>query len=238
MHATGRMVRAVAWSTRADALFRLVTTMAPVDDYDEYDYKYCMLDNPSKDVRILKFTSAHEYHVEIELDIVQPRAEHNNNPIEYNALSWCWRTVAGETETLKEPIVIVHHEKKYKFTVSKSLADALRALRQRAERINRLWVDWICINQKNIEERNNQVQLMSVVYGEARCVYVWLGQHTDDSAMAFKFIPELLDLDKFPNLVKKPDAHHWNALKQLMMRDWFSRRWVFVVLQTFPNLVR
>lgn len=153
------------------------------DHLDDYDYAFCPLNNPSKDVRIIKFTGPPESHIQVELEVVQPRAEDLRNATKYNALSWCWRIVAGEAETLKEKIIVKHNDREYGFTVSQSLADALRALRRRAEQIqiNRLWVDWICINQKNVEERNNQVQLMSVIYGEAQCVYVWLGQHHGDS---------------------------------------------------------
>jgi hypothetical protein len=38
-----------------------------------------------------------------------------------------------------------------------------------------LWADALCINQNDIEERENQVQLMGEVYRRAGTVRVWLG---------------------------------------------------------------
>jgi hypothetical protein len=37
------------------------------------------------------------------------------------------------------------------------------------------WVDAICINQKDVHERDNQVSQMGTIYRDANCVHVWLG---------------------------------------------------------------
>jgi hypothetical protein len=38
-----------------------------------------------------------------------------------------------------------------------------------------LWIDAICINQADIEERNHQVKLMAYIFARAEEVLVWLG---------------------------------------------------------------
>lgn len=38
-----------------------------------------------------------------------------------------------------------------------------------------LWVDQICINQDDIEEKNEQVKLMGLIYGSSAQVLIWLG---------------------------------------------------------------
>lgn len=38
-----------------------------------------------------------------------------------------------------------------------------------------LWIDAICINQVNLQERSEQVQLMAYIYSRAEKVLVWLG---------------------------------------------------------------
>jgi hypothetical protein len=38
-----------------------------------------------------------------------------------------------------------------------------------------LWVDAICVNQEDLEERSSQVVLMSAIYSSASEVIVWLG---------------------------------------------------------------
>ena len=58
-----------------------------------------------------------------------------------------------------------------------------------------LWIDAICINQQDNNERNQQVYYMSDIYGSASCLFVWLGgrkltQEAADSA--FEFLLEIL----------------------------------------------
>lgn len=60
-----------------------------------------------------------------------------------------------------------------KFLVRKNLFDALRNLRQKTPRS--LWIDAICINQEDVEERNYQVSLMAFIYRRATRAVVWLG---------------------------------------------------------------
>ena len=40
-----------------------------------------------------------------------------------------------------------------------------------------IWIDAICINQDDNEEKSKQVPLMGEIYSQAREVFVWLGDH-------------------------------------------------------------
>ncbi|KAL5360753.1 heterokaryon incompatibility protein-domain-containing protein [Aspergillus floccosus] len=51
-----------------------------------------------------------------------------------------------------------------------------------------LWIDAVCINQADIPEKENQIQLMRMIYGYAGNVVVWLGEEADKSDDALKFI--------------------------------------------------
>jgi hypothetical protein len=44
----------------------------------------------------------------------------------------------------------------------------------------RLWIDAICINQADLDERKQQVQLMRDVYSGASRVVVWLREKVKD----------------------------------------------------------
>jgi hypothetical protein len=44
-----------------------------------------------------------------------------------------------------------------------------------------LWVDAICINQSNDEERTTQVRMMKDIYEQANAVVVWLGPGNPDN---------------------------------------------------------
>jgi hypothetical protein len=83
----------------------------------------------------------------------------------YEALSYAW----GSPEN---PLKIDVNGKA--FTVTRNLNAALRRLRSPDK--NRLvWVDAICINQKDTDERSHQVQRMAQIYSNAEQVIVWLG---------------------------------------------------------------
>lgn len=43
-----------------------------------------------------------------------------------------------------------------------------------------LWVDAICIDQKNLREKESQVSMMDSVFGGAEKVVVWLGKDMSD----------------------------------------------------------
>lgn len=49
---------------------------------------------------------------------------------------------------------------------------------------NPLWIDALCINQDDLQERNHQVRRMKAIYEGAYQVIVWLGPATDDSDLA------------------------------------------------------
>jgi hypothetical protein len=86
---------------------------------------------------------------------------------QYKALSYTW----GNSEKMK-PITVNGK----KMNVTQNLWDALFHLRD-AHRTQTLWIDAICIDQSNIEEKNMQVPLMSFIYSRAQEVVIWLGDH-------------------------------------------------------------
>ncbi|KAG8161871.1 hypothetical protein KVR01_008858 [Diaporthe batatas] len=141
--------------------------------------------------------------------------------VEYEALSWCW----GQ-EVKDRAIRILENGKYYRLAVTRDLTLALKYLRHpHEERI--LWIDALCINQDNHEERNHQVQMMSLIYSGAKQACIWFGEDTDDSTTAIRFIDEIMKLENFDTISeKRENASKWQSLLLLMQRPWFSRRWV------------
>ncbi|KAK5062671.1 hypothetical protein LTR84_004744 [Exophiala bonariae] len=78
------------------------------------------------------------------------------------------------------------------FHVRQNLWHLLWHLRQRGES-RFLWIDALCIDQKNLEERNFHVQLMGNIYDKAVTAIVWLGLPSDDrrQARVLEFIGEM-----------------------------------------------
>lgn len=97
----------------------------------------------------------------------------------------------------------------------------LRRLRGNRER--RLWIDAICLNQSDNDEKRHQVPLMGEIYRESSNVLIWLGDATPTELRAVDTIRKLLliGLDKASS-----DLDAMQALYDMLVRPWFTRRWV------------
>ncbi|KAK0634143.1 heterokaryon incompatibility, partial [Immersiella caudata] len=82
----------------------------------------------------------------------------------YDALSYTWGNLAKT------------HEMKIgdaSLPITTNLYMALRELRRKHTLT--LWVDAVCIDQSNCQERNHQVRMMRRIFSNASSVIVWLG---------------------------------------------------------------
>jgi hypothetical protein len=102
-------------------------------------------------------------------------------------LSYTWGKPFGErhsegpfTPTYTEKILDVQNQR---FHITDNLNSALRYLRLKDETLS-LWVDAICINQKDDVEKTWQVQQMTRVYQQAASTFAWLGPPADNSDLA------------------------------------------------------
>ncbi|GKT45191.1 heterokaryon incompatibility protein 6, OR allele [Colletotrichum spaethianum] len=98
-------------------------------------------------------------------------------------------------------------------TVGGELFRALRRIRKEDEAL-RIWVDALCINQKDIAERNEHVKIMGQVYAGASHTRVWLGESTqmDFQAVRTMFaISEVFD-DLF---VKRKVVDHNSTMQEV-----------------------
>lgn len=99
-----------------------------------------------------------------------------------------------------------------------------------------LWIDAICINQKDISERNAQVLRMKAIYEGAAGVLIWLGPSVDGSDVAIKTIEHLGKISEASDTLGQTDAfdpyHHpvgeevWRSLSVLLGHPYWSRAWV------------
>lgn len=167
----------------------------------------------------------------------------NESP-SYEALSYTW----GE-RTDKVQITLANS----KFWVTQNLFLALRQLR--SEECDKcLWIDAICINQNNTEEKNNQVQQMARIYQMAKHVHVWLGPENETSKLAMTFLKKIntkvracIDsgspLREVHEWIKaafeNPEYDPiWKAIARLWQRNYWSRVWIIqeVVFGTSKQL--
>ncbi|KAF2744285.1 heterokaryon incompatibility protein [Sporormia fimetaria CBS 119925] len=92
-------------------------------------------------------------------------------PGSFKALSYSWGDLPSTS-----PIAINGRT----LQITESLEVALRHLQHESEPML-LWVDQICINQQNDDEKTEQVGIMSSIYRAAEEVLLWLGPAADNS---------------------------------------------------------
>lgn len=86
----------------------------------------------------------------------------------YRALSYTW---SGGDNTGPQPYVYCNQAI---VNVTHNLYEALHRLRGSREAVE-LWVDFLCINQADDEERTHQVGMMRDIYSHCSEVIIWLG---------------------------------------------------------------
>lgn len=128
-----------------------------------------------------------------------------------------------------------------------NLFDLLHQLRRSFDEGILFWIDALCIDQRNDNEKSSQVNQMGHIYSCARSVVVWLGNSNSDIPRVFETINQLgsafkaefdavghvrryaniysrLDNDSLGGLgVEKVTGKEWLALMAFYQRRWFSR---------------
>lgn len=101
---------------------------------------------------------------------------------DYEALSYAWGAPDAQDEV--RPSLSLNGQR---FDISDTLEQALRRLR-RPDIPRIMWIDRVCINQRNKDERNAQVAIMPDIYRGAVRVVAWIGEKTQDSDRALSFL--------------------------------------------------
>jgi hypothetical protein len=167
-----------------------------------------------------------------------------DSDLDYEAISYCWsQGIDGTTEGTWDFEVKCDEAM---INVPRNLGRALRRLRYR-DRQRRLWMDSICIDQQNFEEKNCQVARMGQIFAKATRVVVWLGEEDLDTEFAYGTV-ELLD--QVASVLAKQDEtiiqHRLlkehvcevaelrpvsrkgiQVMADLLQRAWFERAWVY-----------
>lgn len=185
-------------------------------------FDYETLDYTKREIRLLRLVQSDqpEYDLKCELETFQL-----DKAPPYRALSYVWGD-PGETR----PMLLGgrHHD------ITMNLHAALKVVRDmprsnedlgeekylwmldffvnregktlcKVQHPDHLWVDAICINQKDIAEKSHQIPLMEEIYGDADSVLVWLGEESQHSTAAMTSIKGCarawnLVMEKYPDL--------------------------------------
>jgi len=200
-------------------------------------YEYDPLPNPSA-YRLLQYEEK-DFTIHCSLHIVD---ETSTNI--YSALSYTWgsaRPEDGLTADLTRQIFCDGKE----LHITQNLFDALSILRMQPNTF--LWVDAICINQNDLEERSSQVAMMGTIYSRAVKTIIWLGKPDNSSRIVHQLLQQLATTvnsvvmeqgaDSLPQdpvastfwtKIGRPPFTPFEqiALVQFFDRYWFERCWI------------
>ena len=138
----------------------------------------------------------------------------------YDAVSYCWG------EDLTSTLIDCDGSD---LCIRKSLSVALPYLADRPKSARPLWIDAICLNQEDNDEKAIHVPLMHEIYKNAMRTIVWLGEPDEDTDVALDFMAEVIshlknggsseDIDDFSR------EQEWKAIREYLRRPWFTRLW-------------
>lgn len=104
------------------------------------------------------------------------------------------------------------------------------------------WIDAICINQDDIEEKATQIPLMQQLYSQAKIVVIWTGLSTPESHVFMCNLPRVLktarnwtarmaegvDPSTRADCIMPPQHDpFWVGLYQVLHTEWLKRLWTF-----------
>lgn len=168
------------------------------------------------------------------------------DPIWYTALSYRW----GDPTVKGAPVEVLGDDKGHQVQVTKSLEEILFHVRSRDYSVV-MWIDQICINQEDNEDKARQIPLMSKIYGRALNTLVWLTPSPaspvgvdpfalfNDLALKLQFIEDTISPADFTRIgLPGPDSESWAQVWYVLSQEYFQRLWIIqeIALSARPRL--
>jgi hypothetical protein len=193
--------------------------------------------HPLQDPDSIRVLTLHPGETDAVLEISAGTVRLSAKP-KFIALSYTWGNPTDERHPSYQKYDLINHHIKCGeelLAVQQNLYEVLWQLREKQE-YTPVWVDAICIDQKNKEELNHQLSLMSRIYFDATWVIVWLGK---DDATTHEAAQCLDGLERAGSLVVQSTSHYETAIESLhsiprqsryaivllLRRKWFNRVW-------------
>lgn len=119
--------------------------------------------------------------------------------------------------------------------VTKNASRILRNLRNGQGSARTLWVDSLCINQRDMEERSAQVAMMGLIYSNADQVAICLDSGGANDTWALRIVTSVARIahtysrDAFEELktiiAESQGRNPFVCVRNLFEHDWFRRSW-------------
>jgi hypothetical protein len=199
------------------------------------------------EIRLVKF---HPLSSHVQVQCKLEFADLDSNPI-YTVVSW------DHNNTKERRRIILDGES---CSVPENLCHFLQWA-QRNDKNSLFWIDALCVNVKDLAEKNRHVLRVKDICAKAKHMIIWLGEYfpqTKDEVITAFFTAELLskipqvdlldlnsdhvqpqiqvDWTQIPPLFREPLQKGSAILSKLLERSWFSRAWSLRELANFNHL--
>lgn len=188
------------------------------------DYQYEPLPSAETHIRLLEILPRSDARlIPLTLRTI-PLSEAAGN---YDAISYTWGTFLPVHEVSVDGQRLWLRENVWRFLRHCSSTEL-------GEKHHRnLWIDSICINQKDVPEKNAQVQRMAAIFSQARQVIVWLGKASQTSLWAELTLGRYVRMAEF---MREAHGRHGTPedgdvslrtdIRQLMTSPYWTRLWI------------
>ncbi|OSS43193.1 hypothetical protein B5807_12187 [Epicoccum nigrum] len=185
-------------------------------------YSNLPLDSSKSEIRLISLHDSDDENA-----LLSGQLERTTLNDDYSALSYVW----GDDHD-RRPIQL----NGVNTTITANLEKALKQLRAE-KKATKIWIDAICINQRDNTEKSHQVQMMGEIYKHANIrTVLWLGNAENDSHEALQLIATA-DAQFFVDYDPSAASPALQALKILLKRTWWKRMWVVQEMMLSPNPV-
>lgn len=165
------------------------------------------------DIRLIRLKPNNNSNELIQCSIVH---ENLKRRPAYTALSYMW---GSPTEELLIEVNNVPCK------VRPNLKLALQYLRHTTDERD-LWIDALCINQRDVIERNHQVNQMSRIYSLATNVIAWLGEGAENSSVGINYLLQKSTQQTHLATDTLIDDDIWFSILSLCKREYWTRLWI------------
>ncbi|EFX05970.1 het domain containing protein [Grosmannia clavigera kw1407] len=136
-------------------------------------YDSLALDGARHEIRLLRLQPAASLASPLRICLIRGSLDVDGDLPPYEALSYVWGSLVAMQNSVRAEMDNGSTEA-VSIPVTANLDSALRHLRYRTFS-RTLWVDALCINQADVEERGMQVHLMRSIYERCTADLAWLG---------------------------------------------------------------
>lgn len=197
------------------------------------------LSQPDKQIRILKLDSVNSHDPNI------PPALYGRlctislpSDQEFTALSYVWGQKDPGTSRRENRLVLYCGDHQHEVRLGPNCWSALWHISKTRGSL-KIWVDALCIEQGNDEEKFQQIALMRTIYASAHTTYFWLGEAAKgtDEAMDYLLTSKVLvssgrfgdllraALELFKRSLTSDLSPYQSGLREIFNQPWVKRLW-------------